>query len=105
METIFSGPLGALLLAALLGTAAVLYFLRKNGRRLELASTARSAPARFDGIPPEHVAAIAAALAALPGRRRIIHIDVQRSSRNWSGQARLDHHSHSIDKYRRGASW
>ncbi|WP_417066670.1 hypothetical protein [Niveibacterium terrae] len=102
METIFSGPLGALLLAALLGTAAVLYFLRKNAPRLE---PARAAPARFAGVPPEHVAAIAAALAALPGRRRIVHIEVQRGTRNWSGQARLDHHSHSIDKYRRGASW
>lgn len=105
METIFSGPLGALLLAALLGTAAVLYFLHKNGRRLEQVPAAHSAPARFDGVPPEHVAAIAAVLGALPGRRRIIHIDAQRGSRNWSGQARLDHHSHSIDKYRRGASW
>lgn len=102
METIFSGPLGALLLAVLMGTAAVFYFLHKNAPRQEAPA---AAPARFDGIPPEHVAAIAAAIAALPGRRRIVHIEAQRGTRSWSGQARLDHHSHSIDKYRRGASW
>lgn len=107
MDTLFPGPLGALLFAALLGVAAVLYFLRKNGRALRPAEPARPSPsgAAFEGIPPEHVAAIAAAIASLPGRRRIVHIDALRGGRNWSGQARRDQHSHSVDRYRRGASW
>lgn len=60
------------------------------------ASTA--SPAATDsGPPPEHVAAISAALAAILGEHRLIHLDDGQNSFSWSAEGRWIHqtsHSH-----------
>lgn len=54
-------------------------------------------PAVHDGPPPEHVAAIAAVVAAIMGEHRLIHLDDGQNSFSWSAEGRWIHqtsHSH-----------
>lgn len=44
------------------------------------------------GIPPAHVAAITAALQAVLGEHRIVHIDDGSVASGWSAQGRAAHH-------------
>ena len=49
------------------------------------------------GVPPEHVAAIAAAVAAVVGPRHIIHIEDSRRAAAWTAEGRMIHQtSHAV---------
>jgi len=53
-----------------------------------------------DGILPQHVAAISAALASVLEKRRIVHIERARHGQGWLGEARSQlHSSHNIQKW------
>jgi hypothetical protein len=57
---------------------------------------ARAAPVAAP-IPPAHIAAISAAVHAVLGAHRIVHIDDQRSSGRWGAEGRIaHHHSHAV---------
>ncbi|HMX16188.1 MAG TPA: hypothetical protein PK375_12280 [Rhodocyclaceae bacterium] len=76
--------------------------------RLEAKPAARSATTVLpqqvapDGPPPEHVAAIAAALAAVLGGHRIVHIEEGRRHTGWLAEGRQAHHgSHGVEHHPR----
>lgn len=50
------------------------------------------APVADQEIPIEDVVAIAAAIAAMVGEHRILHIEPQQRSGEWSTAGRLEHH-------------
>lgn len=57
-------------------------------------------PAPMAGPPPEHVAVIAAAVCALLGCRRIVHIEETRQRAGWLAEGRQAHHtSHGIEHH------
>lgn len=64
-------------------------------------ATAAAAPAATAiGIPPDHLAAITAAIYATIGAHRILHIEDRRRHDSWSTEGRLaHHHSHAIDHH------
>lgn len=45
------------------------------------------------GIPQEHLAVITAAVAAMMGAHRIIHIEAPRRGFSWTSEARTVHHT------------
>ena len=50
-----------------------------------------------DTVPPEHVAAIGAALTAMLGEHHILHIEDRGRSGVWTAEGRMIHHtSHTI---------
>ena len=51
-----------------------------------------AAPVADQEIPIEDVVAIAAAIAAVVGEHRILHIEPQQRSGEWSTAGRLEHH-------------
>lgn len=49
------------------------------------------------GVPPEHVAAISAAITAMLGEHHILHIEDRGRSGVWTAEGRMMHHtSHTI---------
>lgn len=87
-----------------LGLAVLRWLIRLANEVVE-SETADAEPAKVSGesanygIPQEHVAAIAAALSAMLGAHRIIHIEPLRGARGWSEECRLDHHrSHTVER-------
>ena len=55
-----------------------------------------------DAVPAEHVAAIAAAIHALIGEHRIVHILDGHKHDGWVAEGRVAHHrSHSLDHHPR----
>lgn len=57
------------------------------------------APVADGGIPPEHVAAITAAVYSVLGTHRIVHISDGRSGSNWSLEGKLlNQTSHAIHR-------
>lgn len=45
------------------------------------------------GVPQEHLAAIAAAVAAMMGAHRIVHIEAPNRGFGWTSEARATHHT------------
>lgn len=75
-------------------------------RRAAVAPTPVATPAAVDtasdGVPGEHVAAIAAAIYALIGEHRILHIHDAHRHDGWVAEGRLaHHHSHAVDHHPR----
>ena len=64
-------------------------------RRPPAADRSPSAPA----VPPEHVAAIGAAVAAMVGEKHIVHIEDRGRGAVWSAEGRMLHQtSHSLSR-------
>jgi len=84
------------LVAALIkGIVVALPLLRRN----EAAPASRPAAPDSTAMPPEHVAAIAAAVAAVVGPRHIIHIEDRGRATAWSAEGRMIHQtSHAVTR-------
>ncbi len=54
---------------------------------------ARPVAPAVSGVPQEHLAAIAAAVSAMMGAHRIIHIDAPDRGFGWTAEARSSHHT------------
>ncbi len=66
-------------------------------RRSDGAQAARPGAPDGTAVPPEHVAAIAAAVAAIAGPRHIIHIEDRGRADTWSAEGRRIHQtSHAV---------
>ena len=66
------------------------------------AAPAEPAPAPAAGVPPEHVAAIAGAVAAVMGPGHIIHIEDPGRTKLWTAEGRLMHQtSHAVTRTRK----
>ena len=66
-------------------------------RRSDAAPVPRPAASDNTVVPPEHVAAIAAAVAAVVGPRHIIHIEDRGRATAWSAEGRMIHQtSHAV---------
>jgi hypothetical protein len=66
------------------------------------ASSPPAAAAQIAGVPQEHVAAIAAAIHAVLGGHRILHIQDAHRHDGWTAEGRLaHHHSHTLDHHPR----
>lgn len=50
-------------------------------------------PTIAGGVPQEHIAAIAAAVAAMMGAHRIVHIEAASRGFGWTAEARTVHHT------------
>lgn len=57
------------------------------------AAPAAAAPATIIGIPQEHLAVITAAVAAMMGAHRIVHIEMANRGFGWTAEARTTHHT------------
>ncbi len=81
------------LVAALIrGIVVALPLLRRREAALEQPSVEPAA-----AVPPEHVAAIAAAVAAVVGPRHIIHIEDRGRAAAWTAEGRMIHQtSHAV---------
>ena len=56
-------------------------------------------PPPVPAVPPEHVAAISAAVAAMVGERHIVHIEDRGRGAVWSAEGRMLHQtSHSLSR-------
>ena len=52
------------------------------------------------GVPPEHVAAISAAIAAIISTRHIVHIEDRARAMAWTAEGRMLHQtSHSVPRH------
>ncbi len=82
------------LVAALIkGIVVALPLLRRN----EAAPTPRPGALDSSAVPPEHVAAIAAAVATMVSPRHIIHIEDRGRATAWSAEGRMIHQtSHAV---------
>ena len=70
----------------------VLATSRVGGAEATTAAAASAPVARpVDGLPPEHVAAIAAAVYAVLGSHRIVHISDAARGLAWTAEGRLMH--------------
>ena len=70
-------------------------------RRREVAQAAAQSPAApaVATVPPEHVAAITAAVAAIMGPRHIIHIEDRGRAAAWTTEGRMIHQtSHAVSR-------
>jgi len=63
---------------------------------------APQAPAVTAAVPPEHLAAIAGALAAVAGPSHIIHLEDRGSTKTWTAEGRMIHQtSHAVTRTRK----
>ncbi len=68
-------------------------------RRKEATPAPRPAAPDSTAVPPEHVAAIAAAVAAVVSPRHIIHIEDRGRATAWSAEGRMIHQtSHAVTR-------
>lgn len=76
------------------GVVVALPLFEGRGRRAQVAV----APVLAAGaVPPEHVAAITAAIAAVIGEHHILHIEDRGRGRVWTAEGRMMHHtSHTV---------
>jgi Na+-transporting methylmalonyl-CoA/oxaloacetate decarboxylase gamma subunit len=84
----------ALLIALLI--KGIVVVLERSRRALPVAPPPAVAPVASvvaAGIPPEHLAVIAAAVAALLGDQRIVHIEDGGRGRAWTATARASHYA------------
>ncbi len=66
-------------------------------RRSDTAQAPRPAAPDGTAVPPEHVAVIAAAVAAIVGPRHIVHIEDRGRATTWSAEGRRIHQtSHAV---------
>ena len=66
-------------------------------RRPEAAPSQQPTAASVAGVPPEHVAAITAAVAAMVGTRHIVHIEDRARDTAWAHEGRMIHQtSHAV---------
>lgn len=50
------------------------------------------------GIPPEHIAAISAAVAMMMGAHRIVRIEMAQHGFGWTSEARATHHTSHLPR-------
>ncbi|MDJ0943299.1 MAG: hypothetical protein QNJ30_07535 [Kiloniellales bacterium] len=68
-------------------------------RREDAVPVPRPAAPDATAVPPEHLAAIAAAVAAVVGPRHIIHIEDRGRATAWSAEGRMIHQtSHAVTR-------
>lgn len=85
----------SLLIAALI--KAIVVLLGRIERKPVPPALALPAAAPAATVPPEHIAAIAAAVHAVIGGHRILRIENGRRGAGWLGEGRLAHHtSHAV---------
>jgi hypothetical protein len=76
--------------------------LEKKPALAPAASARPAVAAEIAGVPAEHVAAIAAAIYAIIGEHRILHIQDAHRHDGWTAEGRLaHHHSHTLDHHPR----
>jgi lysylphosphatidylglycerol synthetase-like protein (DUF2156 family) len=76
--------------------------LEKKPAVAPAAATPQPAVAAVEGVPAGHVAAIAAAIYAVIGQHRILHIHDAHRHDGWTAEGRLaHHHSHTLDHHPR----
>jgi hypothetical protein len=59
---------------------------------------ARPAAVAVGGVPQEHLAAIAAAVAAMMGAHRIVRIETPDRGHGWTAEARTTHHTSHLPR-------
>ncbi len=112
MSDIFVNTLWMYLLAAVVSLAVavviklIVYALgaieRKPAAGPAPAAARPLAPEMLDGVPADHVAAITAAVFAVVGEHRIVHIHDAHRHEGWVSEGRQSHHhSHSVGHHPR----
>ncbi|MGI9382814.1 MAG: hypothetical protein ACR2PO_06645 [Methyloligellaceae bacterium] len=88
----------SLVVALLIKGIVVALPLLEGRRRQSLAATGSPATTTCS-VPPEHVAAITAAIAAAIGEHHILHIEDRGRGVVWTAEGRMMHHtSHAISR-------
>jgi hypothetical protein len=72
---------------------AIVWTLSRHAAAAAPPTPVPAAPPASADVPPEHLAAIGAALAAVLGAHRIVRIDIPGHSRDWTAEARSVHHA------------
>jgi Na+-transporting methylmalonyl-CoA/oxaloacetate decarboxylase gamma subunit len=74
----------------------IVWALSRQARQEAAKAPAKPAPAvqpALAGIPQEHLAVITAAVAAMMGAHRIVHIETASRGFGWTAEARTVHHT------------
>ena len=74
----------------------IIWVLSRQAAQAEAKAPAKPAPAMqpaVTGIPQEHLAVITAAVAAMMGAHRIVHIATPDRGYSWTAEARTVHHT------------
>lgn len=72
----------------------IVWVLSRQARQEEPKAPAKpAAPPVIAGVPPEHLAAITAAVATMMGAHRIVHIAAATRGFGWTAEARTVHHT------------
>lgn len=74
----------------------IVWALSRQAKQEAVKAPAKPAPAVQPapaGIPQEHLAAITAAVAAMMGAHRIVHIEMAGRGFGWTAEARTVHHT------------
>ena len=74
----------------------IVLVLSRQAKQEETKTLAKPAPAAqpaLVGIPQEHLAVITAAVAAMMGAHRIVHIEMASRGFGWTAEARTVHHT------------
>ena len=74
----------------------IVLVLSRQAAQAEAKAPAKPAPAAqpaVAGIPQEHLAVITAAVAAMMGAHRIVHIEMASRGFGWTSEARTVHHT------------
>lgn len=92
----------SLLSACLIKIIVAVLAKAENRKQSNFKVTKGASPAAPDAIPAEHVAAIAAAVQAMSGTHRIVHIADGRGTSSWSLEGKLlQQSSHDVHRTKR----
>lgn len=82
----------------------IVILLSRQAAHTETKAPAKPAPAVAAarpiaaGIPQEHIAVIAAAVASMMGAHRIVHIEMANRGFGWTSEARTTHHTSHLPR-------
>ena len=72
----------------------IVWILSRQAKQEEVKAPVKpAAQPALTGIPQEHLAAITAAVAAMMGAHRIVHIEAPLRGYTWTAEARTVHHT------------
>ncbi|MER2526719.1 MAG: hypothetical protein ABTR07_02205 [Candidatus Competibacter denitrificans] len=75
----------------------IVWVLSRQAAQAEASAPAKPAPTvaqlALSGVPQEHLAVIAAAVASMMGAHRIVHIEMANRGFGWTAEARTTHHT------------
>jgi Na+-transporting methylmalonyl-CoA/oxaloacetate decarboxylase gamma subunit len=72
----------------------IVWMLSRQAKQEEAKAPAKpAAPPILAGVPQEHLAVITAAVAAMMGAHRIVHIETAGRGFGWTAEARTVHHT------------